>query len=71
MPGAGGELLTRPGTEDTFKRRTLSDGAQYEILKNYYTETDLHAIFSPRAANLQVHIGQCFWWITYEIGQQT
>jgi SAM-dependent methyltransferase len=28
VPGIGGELVTRPGIEDTFKLRELSDGAQ-------------------------------------------
>jgi SAM-dependent methyltransferase len=67
VPGVGGELLRKPDREDTFKLRTLSDGTEYEVLKNYYSADQLRRIFAQRAINLEAHIGKCFWWITYEI----
>jgi SAM-dependent methyltransferase len=67
VPGIGGELVARPGVEDTFKLRTLSDGAQYETLKNYYDADQLHHILSSRATDLRIHVGQCFWWATYRV----
>jgi SAM-dependent methyltransferase len=67
VPGVGGELLHKPDGEDTFKLRTLSDGTEYEVLKNYYSADQLRRIFMQRAINLEIHIGKCFWWITYEI----
>lgn len=65
--GIGGELIVRPGAEDTFKLRRLSDGSEHEILKNYYDEDELSSILSPRAKHLQIKVGQCFWWATYSV----
>ncbi len=67
VPGIGGELLRKPDTEDTFKLRTLSNGSQHEILKNYYSADQLRRIFAQRMTDLEVHVGKCFWWTTYEI----
>jgi SAM-dependent methyltransferase len=71
VPGIGGELLHKPDEEDTYKCRTLSDGSQYEVLKNYYDADQLHQIFDSRTLTLDVHIGQYFWWIAYETSPQT
>ena len=61
----GGELITRPGSEDTFKLRSLVNGEKYEVLKNYYDAEQLQSILEPRSNELRVHIGDCFWWTSY------
>ena len=63
--GVGGELVDRAGFEDTFKLRTLADGSTHEVLKNYFGSGQLETIFAPRSCNLKIHIGQCFWWLSY------
>ena len=65
VDGVGGELVRRPGLEDTFKLRTLSDGSVHEVLKNYYTERELRGIFSACSSELSVTVGSCFWWVEY------
>lgn len=65
IPGVGGELITRPGCGDTFKKRELSDGSQYEVLKNYYDADQLREIFEPLSSELKIRIGNCFWWVSY------
>jgi SAM-dependent methyltransferase len=65
MPGVGGELIRPPGSIDTFKRRTLRDGSQHEIVKNYYDADELRALVKPWASDAQVHIGTCFWTLIY------
>lgn len=67
MLGIGGELIIKPGVEDTFKLRYLSDASKYEIIKNYYTADHLNSILSPWSSNLQVHVGNCFWWVSYSV----
>jgi len=67
MPGVGGQLVRPKGSSDTFKRRTLSDGTKHLILKNYYDADDLSSIFAPLSRNLRVHVGTCYWWISYEV----
>ncbi|SES04283.1 Methyltransferase domain-containing protein [Gracilibacillus ureilyticus] len=61
----GGTLIKKENDEKTYKKRTLENGSKYEIIKNYYTETELRNIFRPYSNDLEVHIGQCFWWISY------
>ncbi len=65
--GIGGELITKAECEDTFKRRKLSDGSEWDILKNYFTESSLRDIFEPRAKSLTIHIGNAYWWASYEV----
>ena len=67
VPGVGGELVTRSGSEDTFKRRTLSDGSRHEVLKNYYDVDQLRRTLSSHATDLHIHVGRCFWWVRYRI----
>ena len=65
VPGVGGELLDRPGSDDTYKLRTLADGSTHEVLKNYFSSGELEEIFARRGCELKIHIGQCFWWLSY------
>ena len=67
VPGLGGEQVIHPGCEDTFKRRELADGSQHEVLKNYYDADQLRHILSPHAAELKIHVGPCFWWVSYQV----
>jgi SAM-dependent methyltransferase len=67
LPGVGGDLVTTPGSEDTFKLRHLQDGSRYEVLKNYYDRRQLREIFAPRARGLDVRVGTCYWWVTYRV----
>ncbi|MHB8520514.1 MAG: class I SAM-dependent methyltransferase [Limisphaerales bacterium] len=67
VPGVGGELVARAGCEDTFKRRELADGSKHEVLKNYYDAGQLRRIFATRAANLETHVGKCFWRVSYRV----
>lgn len=66
LSGVGGDLVTRAGDEDTYKRRVLEDGSKHEVLKNYYNAAELEKIFKPFARNFRVQCGHCFWWISYE-----
>ncbi len=70
IPGVGGELISRAGDENTYRRRTLRDGSEHVIIKNYYSAEDLSAIFGQHVPGLRatnVFIGQHFWYITYRL----
>jgi SAM-dependent methyltransferase len=62
-----GVPFRKPGVEDAFALRTLEDGSQFEIIKNYYGADDLEHIFGPYSASLEIHIGACFWWVSYTL----
>jgi SAM-dependent methyltransferase len=67
IAGLGGELVIRSDTEDTFKLRELADGSKHEVLKNYYSASQLHTIFAPRAQKLHIEMGEYFWWVCYQL----
>jgi ubiquinone/menaquinone biosynthesis C-methylase UbiE len=63
----GGTLIYKENDPNTYKLRTLDNGTKYEIIKNYYTEEELKNIFIPVSNDLQIYMGQCFWWVSYKI----
>ncbi len=65
----GGTLVTKKDSEDTWKRRKLASGEEYEILKNYYTEAELQALFAPYAHNLSVSYLTHFWLVEYTLSK--
>ena len=71
VPGLGGELVTHPGVEDTFKRREQADGSTVEVLKNYYNAKELLGIIGgnlgTRLTESQITIGKSFWWAAYSL----
>jgi len=67
MPGIGGQLIAKPGSENTFKLREASNGLQYEVLKNYYDSDALRRLLSPKTLDLKVRVLKHFWWIKYKI----
>ena len=70
VPDVGGELISRTGDDDTYRRRTLRDGSEHVIIKNYYSAEDLSAIFGQHVPGLSaanVFVGQHFWYITYRL----
>jgi SAM-dependent methyltransferase len=69
VPGVGGEPVAPAGSVDTFKRRTLADGSEHLVLKNYFTEDDLRRLLAPGGTELRIHIGRCFWWASYVVGR--
>lgn len=66
VPGLGGALLTPPGSEDTFKLRSLGD-LRYTILKNYYSAAELEQVLSTGTKGLRLTMGRYYWWLTYTV----
>jgi ubiquinone/menaquinone biosynthesis C-methylase UbiE len=67
VPGIGGQLIAKPGFENTFKLREASNGLQYEVLKNYYDSDALRRLLSPKTLDLKIRVLKHFWWIKYKI----
>jgi 2-polyprenyl-3-methyl-5-hydroxy-6-metoxy-1,4-benzoquinol methylase len=69
VEGIGGKLHTKPDDPNTYKLRTLNDGSQHMIVKNYFTVEELVELFGPRSKRFtekNVFIGKCFWWVNYQ-----
>ncbi|MBD3171144.1 methyltransferase domain-containing protein, partial [Candidatus Bathyarchaeota archaeon] len=69
IDGIGGRLETKPDDPNTYKLRTLNDGTQHLIVKNYFTTEELVEYFSACSKGIDeknVYMGKCFWWINYQ-----
>ena len=67
--GIGGKLQTNTGDPNTYKLRTLNDGSQHMIVKNYFTVEELVELFGTRSKEFSeknVFMGKCFWWVNYQ-----
>ena len=70
IEGVGGRLVTKDGDPNTYKLRTLNDGSQHLIVKNYFTAEELVELFSRHIDGVtagDVFHGRCFWWISYTL----
>jgi ubiquinone/menaquinone biosynthesis C-methylase UbiE len=63
----GGVLIEGTNDENTYKYRTLKDGTSYQIIKNYYNEEELNAIFKMYSLEIKIHFGKYYWWIKYKL----
>ncbi len=69
VEGIGGKLHTKPNDSNTYKLRTLNDGAQHMIVKNYFTVDELVKLFGAHTQEFNeknVFMGKCFWWVNYQ-----
>lgn len=63
----GGELIKKKAENDSWKKRSLKNGKQFLILKNYYTPKKIEQIFEQYSAKKpQVIYGQHFWAVSYQ-----
>ena len=70
VPGVGGPIVTKEGDENTYKLRTLKDGSQHTVLKNYYSVEELVEIFGKHVGKFDernVFHGHGFYWVDYEV----
>lgn len=61
----GGELIKKKDNSDTWKRRKLENGEEYEILKNYYSKKDLEQLFSRHFEHVEINYMTHFWTAVY------
>lgn len=66
-PDAVSRLFRIEGHADQYMTRQLSDGSEYVMVENDPSEEEFRRVFEPRSKNLQVHIGNYWWWLRYEL----
>jgi len=70
IEGVGDRLVRREGDENTYKLRTLRDGSEHLVLKNYYTAAELVELFGRYVEGLiegNVYYGLGYWWARYTL----
>ena len=63
--GQGGILVNKEGHEDTWKRRKLNNGEEYDVLKNYFSKEELKNIFGKYTKKLEIKYMKNFWIVGY------
>ena len=56
-----------PGWSDSLSRRQLTDGRSFVIVNNDFDEEELLRVFGPLATDLQMEVGDAWWWVTHSI----
>ncbi len=70
IPGLGGPIVRKEGDENTYKLRTLKDGSQHTVMKNYYSIEELVETFGSHISSFgkeNVFHGHCFYWVDYHV----
>lgn len=67
LPKSGGTLVVKRGNPDSFRLRRMPDGSMAEIIENYYDESSLMPLLEPYAEDLQINMGNNFWWLRYRV----
>jgi hypothetical protein len=70
IQGIGGPVITKNGDENTYKLRTLRDGSQHTIRKNYYLIKELIHLFGRHTKNFgeeNVYHGHYIYWVNYSL----
>ncbi len=65
-----GRLVSFPKDENTYRLRTVSDGSEHYVLKNYYSVNELITIFSKHVENFNesnIYFDDYFWRVAYEL----
>jgi len=63
--GMDEQPYAKPGEADTYELRRLPDGSCFEIVKNYFNAMELQALLAPWAADVRLHMGDYWWWLSY------
>jgi demethylmenaquinone methyltransferase/2-methoxy-6-polyprenyl-1,4-benzoquinol methylase len=67
VEGSSTPIARRDSEGNTFQTRKLEDGAEFEVLKNFPTETELRASVKAIADNIEVTQFQYYWCLRYTL----
>lgn len=67
VAGSNHPISRRDSSGDTYQRRTLANGATYEVLKNFPSEHELRAALHGQAAEIEVIPLTYYWLLSYRI----
>jgi len=67
VDGSSTPIAERDAEGNTYQRRTLSDGTDNRVLKNFPTETDLRASLAPHASTFAYEALEYYWLVEYTL----
>jgi hypothetical protein len=60
-------LLPSSDGGDVLCNRQLEDGRSYVIVNNDFDQDELQRVFPPLARDLEVEVGDAWWWVSYSL----
>jgi SAM-dependent methyltransferase len=66
VEGSNHPVTHRAATGDTYQRRELSSGSEFDVLKNFYGETELRQLVEPYGDNLVIANLQYYWLVAFD-----
>jgi demethylmenaquinone methyltransferase/2-methoxy-6-polyprenyl-1,4-benzoquinol methylase len=67
VDGSSTPIAERDAEGNTYQRRTLSDGSENRVLKNFPTEADLRASLGPHASTFAYEALEYYWLVEYTL----
>lgn len=67
VDGSSTPIAERDAEGNTYQRRTLSDGSENRVLKNFPTEADLRASLAPHARTFAYEPLEYYWLVEYTL----
>jgi demethylmenaquinone methyltransferase/2-methoxy-6-polyprenyl-1,4-benzoquinol methylase len=67
VEGSSTPIARRDSEGNTFQTRKLEDGAEFEVLKNFPSETELRANLNGRAEDIEVTQFKYYWCLRYTL----
>jgi len=68
VEGSSTPIARADGAGNTFQRRTLADGSEHEILKNFPDPDELKTLLTPMTTHLTIQEFDYFWGMRYILG---
>jgi demethylmenaquinone methyltransferase/2-methoxy-6-polyprenyl-1,4-benzoquinol methylase len=69
VEGSSTPIGRRDGDGNTYQRRVLEDGSQWEVVKNFPDEAELRLAVGSSGRNLRIERLTYYWCLSYEIAQ--
>jgi ubiquinone/menaquinone biosynthesis C-methylase UbiE len=67
VEGSSTAIARRDSAGNTYQIRTLSDGSQHEVIKNYPSQTELLGEFGLYGSHVEVRLLKYFWLLSYNV----
>jgi demethylmenaquinone methyltransferase/2-methoxy-6-polyprenyl-1,4-benzoquinol methylase len=66
VPGSSTPVSRRDSHANSYQRRKLADGSEYEVLKNFPDEQEVERLLAGLARNLLFERFDYYWLLSYE-----
>ena len=70
VEGSSTAIARLDSAGNTYQIRTLSDGSQHEVIKNYPSSDELLIEFGPYSHHMEIRLMKYFWLLSYDVKKE-